>query len=181
MITNFNKAISLKNLSCEEAINKFASILFNHKKYYPILPSILIAQFILETNYGQSELIQNANNCFGLKENLSGNNWADSAWDKISVYNKMTKEQYCINKHDILYENFRKYDCIEKCIDDYIAYLLNAKNGTSLRYKGIDNCKDYVRVAMLIKKGGYATDFNYSYLLIDIIKKWGLTKFDNYV
>ena len=52
-----------------------------------------MAQFILESGYGKSELAQNANNCFGMKTSLSGNSWSGSSWDGKSVYTKKTQEQ----------------------------------------------------------------------------------------
>ena len=52
-----------------------------------------LAQFILESGYGKSELAQNANNVFGMKCFLSGNTWAGSVWDDKSKYTKQTKEQ----------------------------------------------------------------------------------------
>lgn len=57
-----------------------------------ILASVSIAQAILESGYGTTELALNANNFFGMKCSLSGNTW-DSAWDGVSKYTKQTKEQ----------------------------------------------------------------------------------------
>ena len=57
-----------------------------------ILASVSIAQAILESGYGTTELALNANNFFGMKCSLSGNTW-DSAWDGFSKYTKQTKEQ----------------------------------------------------------------------------------------
>ena len=52
-----------------------------------------MAQFILESGYGKSELAQNANNVFGMKCSLSGNTWSGSTWDGRAKYTKQTKEQ----------------------------------------------------------------------------------------
>ena len=41
-----------------------------------VLASVTIAQAILESGWGQSELSLKANNLFGMKTNLSGNTWA---------------------------------------------------------------------------------------------------------
>ena len=40
-----------------------------------ILASLTTAQGILESGYGTRELAVNANNIFGMKAELSGNNW----------------------------------------------------------------------------------------------------------
>ena len=46
---------------------------------------IKLAQFILESGYGKSELAQKVNNCFGMKKSLSGNTWGGSTlgWGKL--------------------------------------------------------------------------------------------------
>ncbi len=45
----------------------------NYSPKSGILASVSLAQFILESGYGKSELAQNANNIFGMKCSLSGN------------------------------------------------------------------------------------------------------------
>lgn len=58
-----------------------------------VLASISAAQFILESEYGKSELAQNANNCFGMKKSLSGNTWGGSAWDGKSIILRRPKNR----------------------------------------------------------------------------------------
>ena len=53
-----------------------------------ILASVSMAQFILESGYGKSELALGANNCFGMKKSLSGNTWSGSVWDGVSIYKR---------------------------------------------------------------------------------------------
>lgn len=47
-----------------------------------ILASVTIAQAILESGYGTTELAVNANNYFGMKCSLSSNTW-NSVWDRV--------------------------------------------------------------------------------------------------
>ena len=54
-----------------------------------ILASVTIAQAILESGWGTSELAVNANNFFGMKKSLSGNTWPNSTWDGKSIYTKV--------------------------------------------------------------------------------------------
>ena len=56
-----------------------------------ILASLTTAQGILESGYGTRELAVNANNIFGMKAKLSGNNWP-SDWGG-QTYTKKTNEQ----------------------------------------------------------------------------------------
>ena len=172
------QASALKNLSDAEVIKKVGSLFTADQKKSGILASVSLAQFILESGYGKSELAQKANNCFGMKKPLSGNTWSGSVWDGKSVYTKKTQEDDGTGKHYTITADFRKYPDIEKSIADHSAYLNGAKNGSKLRYAGLKGCKDYKKAAKIIKAGGYATSTTYVDKLCSIIKKWELTKYD---
>ena len=165
-------------LSEKDAVSVIGELCREDMKKSGILASISAAQFILESGYGKSELGQNANNMFGMKKSLSGNTWTGSTWDGTSVYTKKTQEQNADGSYETITADFRKYPCVEDSVADHSAYLLGAKNGRSLRYKGIKGMKDYRAVAQLIKDGGYATSLSYVDNLCNIIEKWNLTQYD---
>lgn len=87
------QATEFASLTEEQVIAKVGPLFTADQKKSGILASISLAQFILESGYGKSELAQNANNCFGMKKSLSGNTWGGSTWDGTSVYTKQTQEQ----------------------------------------------------------------------------------------
>lgn len=172
------QACSLKNLSEKEVIEKVGSLFTADQKKNGILASVSLAQFILESGYGKTDLAQNANNCFGMKCKLSGNTWTGSTWDGKSKYTKITKECYDgVNYVDVK-ADFRKYPSISKSIGDHSAYLLGAMNGSKKRYAGLKGCKDYRKAITIIKNGGYATDPKYIDKICNIIERWDLTKYD---
>lgn len=171
------QAVSLKNLSEADVVAKVGPLCTADQKASGILASVSLAQFILESSYGKSELAQNANNCFGMKKSLSGNTWGGSIWDGISVYTKKTQE-YENGAYVTVTADFRKYPSVEKSIADHSAYLLGAKNGTKLRYDGLKECKDYRKAVQIIKDGGYATSPTYVENLCSIIERWNLTQYD---
>lgn len=142
-----------------------------------VLASITIAQACLESAYGTSELAVNAHNYFGMKKNLSGNNWK-SAWDGKSVYAKRTGEEYQVGVHTTIVADFRKYPSLAKGLEDHSLYLTQAKNGSKLRYAGLKGCTDYKKAAQIIKDGGYATSSTYVTKLCNLITKWNLTQYD---
>ena len=74
------QASALRNLSEADAIKKVGALFTADQKKTGILASVSLAQFILESGYGKSELAQNANNVFGMKCSLSGNTWTGSTW-----------------------------------------------------------------------------------------------------
>lgn len=70
------QAVALKDLSEGDVIKKVGPLCSANMKTSGILASVTMAQFILESGYGKSELAQGANNCFGMKKSLSGNTWS---------------------------------------------------------------------------------------------------------
>lgn len=171
------QASAFANLSEKEVIAKAGALFTADMKQSGILASVSLAQFILESGYGKSELAQNANNVFGMKKSLSGNTWSGSVWDGVSVYTKKTQE-YENGAYVTVTADFRKYPSVEKSIADHSAYLLGAENRSRLRYEGVKGCTDYKKAVQLIKDGGYATAPDYVEKLCSIIERWNLTQYD---
>ena len=172
------QAREFQNLTEGQVIAKVGPLFTADQKKSGILASVSMAQFILESGYGKSELAQGANNCFGMKKSLSGNTWEDSVWDGTSVYTKKTREQRADRSYVAITADFRRYGCVEDSIADHSAYLLRAKNGSKLRYDGLKGCTDYKKAVQIIKDGGYATSLTYVDKLCSIIERWKLTQYD---
>ena len=171
------KASDLKNMSVTDIIKKVGTLFTADQKRAGILASVSLAQFILESDYGRSELAQAANNCFGMKRSLSGNTWPGSAWDGKSVYKKTTKE-HVNGKYITVTAEFRKYPDIAKSIADHSAYLLGAMNGKKKRYAGLEGETSYKKAITIIKNGGYATSPDYIGKICGLIEKYNLTRYD---
>ena len=172
------QAASLAALSEAEVIKKVGPLCTEDMKKSDILASVTMAQFILESGYGKTDLAQGANNCFGMKRSLSSNTWPGSTWDGKSVYTKKTQEDDGGGNLYTITADFRKYPCIEDSIGDHSAYLLGAANGSKLRYAGLKGCTDYRKAIQIIKDGGYATDTKYVSKICSIIERWNLTQYD---
>ena len=172
------QATALKGLSEADAVKKVGALFTADQKKSGILASVSLAQFILESGYGSTELAQNANNCFGMKKSLSGNTWGGSTWDGKSIYTKKTQEDDGTGKLYTITADFRKYPCVEDSIADHSAYLLGAMNGSKKRYAGLQDCTDYKKAVQIIKDGGYATDTKYVSKICSIIERWNLTQYD---
>ena len=167
-----------KGLSEKDAAAIIGKLCREDMKKSNILASVSAAQFILESGYGKTELAQNANNMFGMKADLSGNKWSGSSWDGKSIYTKKTLEEYETGVYTPIIAAFRKYSCIEDSIADHSAYLLGAKCGNHLRYRGLACEKDYKKAIQIIKQGGYATDSQYVSKICNIIERFNLTQYD---
>ena len=128
-----------------------------------ILPSVTIAQAILESNWGSSELCKKANALFGIK--------ADRGWTG-RVYNILTKE--VVNNKDVLVNaGFRAYDEWEDSVTDHGAFI----SGLS-RYRKVVGNIDYIDACKQLKLAGYATDPSYAEKLIGIIEDYALCTYD---
>lgn len=170
------RATSLKDLSESDVISKIGQLFTADQKASGVLASVSLAQFILESGYGKSELAQNANNCFGMKASLSGNTWQGSVWGG-EKYSKDTQE-FKNGKYITVKADFRKYQNVEQSIADHSAYLLGAMNGGNPRYQGLKGCCEYKKAFQIIKDGGYATSPTYVEKLCAVVEKWNLTKFN---
>lgn len=173
-----NSAVYPNTAQCQAAINQVGPLCTQDQKKSGVLACVTLAQFILESGYGGTDLAQEANNCFGMKISLSGNTWAGSTWDGVSTYGKYSPEDDGHGNITQEYSVFRKYACVEDSIADHSAYLTGAKNGSGLRYAGLVGEKDYVKAITIIKNGGYATDSTYIAQICRIIEQWNLTKYN---
>ena len=129
-----------------------------------ILASLTIAQAILESGWGTSELATKANALFGIK--------ADARWSG-RAYSKDTKECYDGVTYATITALFRAYDSWAESVTDHSAFLLANK-----RYAAVVGERDYKAACRAIKAAGYATDPGYPEKLIGLIEKYGLTVYD---
>lgn len=165
----------LKGLSHDTFIEYIGSLAKADMKKTGVLASVTIAQAILESAWGQSELSLKANNLFGMKAKLSGNTW-DSEWDG-KIYAKWSPEEENGVVKD-QYSDFRAYNSPAQSIKDHSDYLCGAMKGSKLRYEGLKGEIDYKKAIQIIKDGGYATDSGYVNKVIDIIEKYDLDIWD---
>lgn len=164
-------------MSNEDFIKKVGKIAREDMLKTGVLASVTIAQAILESGYGTTELAKNARNYFGMKCTLSGNTWR-SVWDGKSKYTKRTAEQKKDGTVYYVTADFRKYPDLETSVNDHSLYLLGAKNGSKLRYEGLKGERNYKKAIQIIKDGGYATDVKYVSKVCNIIERYNLTKYD---
>lgn len=173
------QAADLKGLGNGAVIRKVAKMFQVEQRRSGILASVSLAQFLLESAYGQSDVFQHSNNGFGMKTWISGNSWPGTVWDGESKYTTSTQEQKEDDSLVYITASFRAYPCLEDSIADHSAYLLNARDETGgLRYLGLAGCRNYRQAFGILKAGGYATGVDYVDWLVKIVRMWHLTQFD---
>lgn len=135
----------------------------NNKRGKPLYPSVVIAQSICESGWGQSKIMMKANAIFGIK--------ATSSW-KGKVYNANTQECYDGSTYTNITACFRAYNSLAESIADYFDLILS-------RYQGAINTSSPLECITAIKNGGYATSPTYINTIMSIINSNNLTKYDN--
>lgn len=133
---------------------------------FKVLPSLTVAQAILESNWGRSGLSQKAHNYFGMK--------AGSGW-KGATYSEKTQEQTPAGKPFTVNADFRAYPNLQAGIRGYYVFLQYP------RYHNLKGVTDYKEACRLIRADGWATDVKYTDKLIGLIEKYGLARFDEEV
>jgi uncharacterized FlgJ-related protein len=151
-------AIGQKRITTEEYIETFKDIAIKKMKKYRIPASITLAQGILESGSGNSRLARKGNNHFGIK--------CHKDWHGKKIFEDDDEKHEC----------FRKYKKAEDSYSDHSKFL--TQRG---RYSFLFNYKttDYKSWAYGLKKAGYATNPKYPELLIRLIKKYDLDKYDS--
>ncbi|GGV12534.1 SLAP domain-containing protein [Lactobacillus acetotolerans] len=139
-------------------------------KKYGLYPSVMIAQAIVESNWGQSGLAVNANNLFGMK--------ADDSW-MGPTYTSKTREETSAGKSYYVNANFRKYSSYEGSFDDNGKKLREGVSWQPTRYQGawIENASSYAAATKALT-GTYATAHNYNTILNQRITAYDLTQYD---
>ena len=147
-----------KSPAFEKYIDQYKALAVQHQKKYKIPASITLAQGLLESGAGQSDLARKSNNHFGIK--------CHSDWKGGRVY----------HDDDLRNECFRKYKSAEQSFDDHSLFLVNRPRYARLFEL---NIKDYRGWAKGLQTCGYATDKAYANRLIKIIEDYELYRYDS--
>ena len=150
------------NAKSQAFIQSVAQGAINGWHTYQVLPSVTVAQAILESGWGSSYLSTAAHNLFGIKGSYNGNS-----------IRLQTREVY--NGQSVyIYDNFRAYANNDQSVEDHGAFL-----NQNSRYHNLLGDTSYVSVANKLRADGYATDPNYASALINLVQTYGLDRLDS--
>lgn len=138
---------------------------------HDLYASVMIAQAILESASGKSELSQAPNNnLFGIK-----GAWEDENGKKHSVSFLTSEDDGTGSLYQIV-SGFRAYDTLADSLEDY-AQLLTDDMGTFYQGAWKKNAETYTDAAQWLE-GRYATDTHYAEKLVGLIETYELDRFD---
>lgn len=137
-------------------IERYSSLAVEEMYRSGVPASITLAQGLLESRSGLSELAVEANNHFGIKCHN---------WNGEKMYYDDDRKGEC----------FRKYSSVEESFRDHSDFLRYRD-----RYKFLFDLEpdDYEGWAHGLKKAGYATDSHYPKKLIRLIEEYELYRYD---
>ena len=144
-------------LNVEQYLDRYSAIAIAEMHRSHIPASITLAQGLLESGNGNSRLALVANNHFGIK--------CKKDWTGESIKEDDDEAQEC----------FRKYPTAEDSYRDHSDFLMKGQ-----RYAFLFDLEqtDYKSWAEGLKRAGYATNPNYPNLLISLIERHNLQRFD---
>jgi len=144
------------NKAYQKYFEQYGDLAVEQMCKYGIPASVTLAQGVLESGAGMSELARKGNNHFGIKCN---------GWTGRKTYHDDDENGEC----------FRAYDNAYQSYVDHSVFLKNSR-----RYSGLFDLKrnDYKGWAKGLKACGYATNPAYARRLIEIIELYQLYKFD---
>lgn len=152
-------------LSEEEFIAQLIPYAQEVSESHGVRPSLLVAQAALESNWGKSQLAQESNNYFGVK-NKAGKKYftkefTQSEWTEINA-------------------SFREYDSVYASVLDYADLLKNGTSWDENLYQEVIQASTYKEAAYALTKAGYATDPDYAEKIIRLIESHQLDTLDNF-
>ncbi len=150
-------SVNAQMITPEQYIDLYKDIAVREMKRMGIPAAITLAQGLLETESGNSELVKKSNNHFGIK--------CKSNWTGEGV----------THDDDSLGECFRKYANAEDSYRDHSNFL---KAGKHYSFLFDLSSTDYKGWAYGLKKAGYATNPKYPAILIRHIEQYNLQRFD---
>lgn len=140
----------------QQYFDTYKDIAIEQMKRYHIPASITLAQGVLESAAGRSELALKGNNHFGIKCH---------GWTGRTVYHDDDENNECFRAYKNAYDSY----------EDHSVFLTS-----SVRYSSLFQLKqtDYKGWARGLKACGYATNPRYAIQLIDIIQLYKLYEYD---
>ena len=156
-IALYSISVVAQEATSEDYIRKYHKIAIDEMHAYGIPASITLAQGILESGNGNSDLAYKSNNHFGIK--------CHKNWSGRKVYHDDDAKNECFRKYRKVSDSYRDHSEFIKNRDRY-AFLFDYK------------MTDYTAWAKGLKKAGYATHPEYAEKLINLIERFNLAQYD---
>ncbi len=158
MLLPFSANLNAGNDIYRDYVGRWAGTAVHEMKRSGVPASVTLAQGLLESAAGQSELARQGNNHFGIK--------CHSAWTGAEFHKDAEIKDECFRAYNDASESFRDHS-------DFLRY--------QDRYRFLFDLEptDYKGWAEGLKKAGYATDPAYPRKLVKLIEEYELFVYDS--
>ena len=144
----------------QQYVEQYAEYAIEQQRKYGVPASVTLAQGILESANGRSQLSRECNNHFGIK---AGKTWLDAGGQYGLYTDDRPNEKFC--KYATVGDSYEHHSLILKNNSQYSACFALAQDD----YRGWCNS---------LQKAGYASSKQYASSLISVIERMDLTKYD---
>ncbi|WP_439425726.1 glycoside hydrolase family 73 protein [Oenococcus alcoholitolerans] len=156
-----------EDLQRQNFIKQTAPFVQQRQRQDRILSSITLAQMILESSWGQSELAVKYHNYFGVKSSDPNN----------SV--RLSTREFRNGRWETVTANFAVYSDWRQSVINHNQLFLHGTTWNPNQYSAVVGSTDYKQAAHALVSSSYATDPGYAQKLIDLIQRYDLNRFDN--
>ncbi len=154
------------DVSKEEFIAALAPHAKELQAAHGILPSIIISQAILESDWGTSDLGKKYYNLFGMKA------YGDT--EKVHL----TTKEYVDGKWVEVTADFKVYTDWGASMDDHTNLFVTGVSWNPSLYEKVLSSTDYKTAAQALQDAGYATDPGYAEKLVTLVEEYHLDQYD---
>lgn len=137
----------------------------NAQRLYDVLTSITLAQAIIESGWGKSQLSIECNNDFGIKA---------THYVSPDEYRKFPTHEFVNGKEVLITASFKRYANLDVCFAAHARLIARSERyapAMAVRH-------DPAAFARELQACGYSTNPKYAELLMQLVNEFDLTQYD---
>lgn len=137
------------------------------QREYGVLASVSLAQAMLESDFGQSQLASEHYNLYGVKTDFDDPQGAQ--YPTLEFYEGEWIE---------IIDTFKVYDSWHDAMREHAELITYGTSWNEDQYQAVLAGSTYQEQARGLQESGYATDPTYSDKIINMIEEWDLDRYD---
>lgn len=163
----FEPDSSITHAQKQEFIHTIAPVAQKLQRQYGVLASVSMAQAMLESHYGQSQLAANYYNLFGVKTEATDPDGVD-----------LQTQEFVNEEWVTITDRFKVYKDWEESMTKHAELIYYGTSWNPDFYQAVREGTTYKEQARGLQSAGYATDPDYADKLIAMIEEWNLIQYD---
>ena len=137
------------------------------QREFGILASVSLAQAMIESDFGRSQLASQHFNLYGVK--TDANDPQAALYPTLEYYDEEWVE---------IHDYFKVYASWQESMREHSLLIVNGTTWNPNQYEAVLQARTYQDQARALQSSGYATDPDYGDKLIKMIQEWQLDQYD---